>query len=148
MDKQLIVKNNITIKAPASKVWEILTNPENTKKYMFGCEVISDWKVGHKIDWKGKMDGKDIIYVTGNIVGIEHGKYLAYSTFDPNGTLKDIPENYLIVTVHLSARNGETVLTISQGDFAIVEDGEERYNHTVKGWEMVLLAIKELAEAK
>ena len=44
--ESLFVKNIININAPALKVWDALVNPEQTKKYMFGCETVSDWKPG------------------------------------------------------------------------------------------------------
>lgn len=45
----LFIKNTITINAPITKVWDALINPEQTKKYMFGCEAVSDWKVGSSL---------------------------------------------------------------------------------------------------
>jgi uncharacterized protein YndB with AHSA1/START domain len=42
--EELFVKNSITINASPAKVWDALTNPEQTRKYMFGCETVSDWK--------------------------------------------------------------------------------------------------------
>lgn len=46
MSQPLQIQNTITIASPASKVWDALVNPEQTKKYMFGCETVSDWKPG------------------------------------------------------------------------------------------------------
>ncbi len=40
MAKELIIKNSIVIDAPQSGVWDALVNPEQTKKYMFGCETV------------------------------------------------------------------------------------------------------------
>ena len=42
----LQIVNQVEIKAPASSVWDALTNPAMTKQYMFGCETISDWEKG------------------------------------------------------------------------------------------------------
>ena len=54
----VIVKSIITINAPASKVWNALVNPEQTKKYMFGCETVSDWQPGSSLLWKGSYEGQ------------------------------------------------------------------------------------------
>lgn len=54
----LIAKVEITINAPATKVWEALTKPEIIKQYMFGTNVVSDWKVGSTVVWKGECQGK------------------------------------------------------------------------------------------
>ncbi len=148
MSKQLIVKNSIAIKAPASKVWDALTNPEQTKKYMFGCETVSDWKAGSPLLWKGVFGGKEMVAVKGNIVQIDKGKFLEYTTIDPNSGIADILENYLTVTYALSEVKGETILTVSQGDYATVGDGEKRYNETIQGggWNPILIEIKKLLE--
>jgi uncharacterized protein YndB with AHSA1/START domain len=42
----LLIKNTITINTPVSKVWGVLINSEQTKKYMFGHEVVSDKEAG------------------------------------------------------------------------------------------------------
>ena len=54
-DNQLNVKNSIRIEATADRVWDALTNPEQTKKYMFGCETVSDWQV--ELDCKNIVAG-------------------------------------------------------------------------------------------
>ncbi len=149
MGKPLIVKNSITIEAPTSTVWDALTNPAQTKQYMFGCETVSDWKVGSPLLWKGIFDGQELVAVKGEIVQIEPERFLAYTTIDPNSGIDDAPENYLTVTYELSNGNGQTILTVTQGDYATVGDGEKRYNETIDGggWEPMLIEIKKLAEA-
>jgi uncharacterized protein YndB with AHSA1/START domain len=149
MSKQLIVKNSITINAPASKVWNALTNPEQTKKYMFGCETVSDWKTGSSLLWKMDYEGKELIAVKGIIVAIEPGKFLAYTTIDPNSAMEDIPENYLTVTYELAAKNEQTIFTVTQGDYTTVADGERRYQEAYnngEGWNPILVEIKKLVE--
>lgn len=58
MPKPLQIQNTITINAQASKVWDALINPEQTKKYMFGCETFSEWKRGRLMEWKATYEGK------------------------------------------------------------------------------------------
>ena len=149
MSQPLIVKNSIAINAPASKVWDALVNPAQTKKYMFGCETVSDWKPGSELLWKGNYEGKDMVFVKGEIVEIEPEKFLSYTTIDPNSDIADVPENYLTVTYELKEENGQTILTTTQGDYSTVGDGEKRYKETVDGggWEPILVEIKKLVEA-
>jgi len=145
----LIVKNTITINAPASKVWDALVNPQQTKKYMFGCETVSDWKPGSPLLWRGVFDGKELVAVKGTVVSIQPGKYLEYTTIDPNNpNIEDVAENYLTVTYDLKPVNGNTELTVTQGDYATVADGQNRYNDTIAGggWQSVLDQIKKLVE--
>lgn len=149
MDK-LIVQNSIAINAPASKVWDALTNPEQTKKYMFGCETVSDWKQGSHLLWKANYEGKDMVFVKGKILDIKPEFFLAYTTIDPNSNIEDIPENYLTVTYELADENGQTVFTVTQGDYKKVADGERRYTEAYnngEGWNPILVEIKKLVEA-
>ena len=149
MSNPLITTNSIIINASATKIWNALVNSEETKKYMFGCEAISDWKIGSSLLWQANHDGIDMVFVKGSIIDIEKDNYLAYTTIDPNNqNLPDLPENYLTVTYTISSDHGNNVLTITQGDYAKVGDGEKRYEETIAGggWEPVLLAIKKLVE--
>ena len=148
---ELLIKNNITIYAPAKKVWDVLTNPEQTKKYMFGCETVSDWKAGSTLEWKGNYEGKEMVFVKGKIADIIPEKLLVYTTIDPNNAaMKDSPENYLTVTYNLKEENGVIVLTVTQGDYNKVLEGESRYKEAYnngEGWNPILIEIKKIAEA-
>ena len=152
MSQPLFVKNTITINAPIAKVWDALVNPEQTKKYMFGCETVSDWKIGSPLLWKGIYEGKEMVFVKGNIVDIQPGKLLAYTTIDPNNpAIPDIPENYLTVTYDLTTENNLTVLKVTQGDYSKVAEGEKRYTEAYnlgEGWNPILGEIKKLVEVK
>ena len=149
LTKPLIIENTIVINAPASVVWNALVNPEQTKKYMFGCEALSDWNVGSPLLWKGEYEGKEMIFVKGHIVDIQPEKFLAYTAIDPNSTIVDTPENYLTVTYTLSSVKGQTTLTVTQGDYSTVAEGERRYQEAYnngEGWNPILREIKKLVE--
>lgn len=62
--------NTIDIHAPASRVWNVLVDPEQTKKYMFGCETASDRKPGSPLLWRMIHEGKEFIPVKGYILAI------------------------------------------------------------------------------
>ncbi len=151
MKKPLFITNTIRINAAIEIVWDMLVNPVHTKKYMFGCETVSDWKPGSTLLWKGEYEGKEMIFVKGTILKIEAGRYLAYTTIDPNSTIDDVSENYLTVTYELKQEGGQTDLTVTQGDYSIVAEGERRYIEAYgngQGWQPILEAIKVLAEVK
>lgn len=150
MDTPLYIFNEINIHAPASKVWDALVNPEQTKKYMFGCETVSDWNIGSLLEWKAAYDGKEMVFVTGTILVFEPATRLVYTVFDPNSSMENIPENYLTVTYELTENHGETTLKVSQGDYATVAEGERRYKESYnkgEGWNPILVQIKALCEA-
>jgi len=149
MSQPMIVKSIITINAPAAKVWDALVNPEQTKKYMFGCETVSDWQVGSPLLWQMEYQGSPFIPVKGNIVKIEPGKLLVYTVIDPNSGMPDIPENYLDVEYALTEANGQTTLTVTQSGFEGAADSEKRYKDTYnngEGWNPILVQIKALVE--
>lgn len=151
MNKPLIVKDSISINASPIMVWDALVNPEQTKKYMFGCETVSEWQIGSPLLWKGDHEGKKMVFVKGTILDIQLNKFLAYTTIDPNNTaIDDLPQNYLTVTYALSVENKMTTLTVTQGDYSMVGNGAERYKETIEGggWQPILEAIKTLVETE
>lgn len=143
----MMIEKEVQFSVPKEKVWDLLTNPAMTKEYMFGCEVISDWKVGNPIFWKGQTeDGKEIIYVKGSIIEFKKNRKVTFTMFDPNMKLDDIPENYLNLTYELEEKGNKTILKLTQGNFASVADGKKRYEESLKGWEMIIPIMKQIAE--
>jgi uncharacterized protein YndB with AHSA1/START domain len=53
MNKKLVAQASEKIDAPIAQVWDALVNPEMLRKYISATEVISDWKKGSAIVWKG-----------------------------------------------------------------------------------------------
>ncbi|HLY71747.1 MAG TPA: SRPBCC domain-containing protein [Puia sp.] len=149
MSDKLEVRSSIEINAPSSKVWDALVNPEQTKKYMFGCEAVSDWKPGSPLLWKGTYAGKEVVFVKGDILEIQPGKLLTYTVIDPNSEMPDVPENYLHVTYRLAEENGKTVFTVVQDGFENAAEGQKRYKETYnngEGWNPILIQVKKLVE--
>src|SRR5690606_23554512 len=113
-DTKLVVKNSIEINASAAKVWDTLVNPAKTKVYMFGCETVSDWKVGSPLLWKMIHEGKELIPVKGIVLENKPHTLFKYTVIDPYASYPDIPENHLNVTYQLHEQNGKTTLTVLQ----------------------------------
>ena len=141
MNKGLISKAEITIKSPVTKVWGALINPETIKQYMFGTEVVSDWKEGSPIVWKGEYQGRNY-EDKGVILKLQPEQMLQYSHFSPLSGQPDVPENYHTVTLELSERDASTVLSLSQDNNATEEERE----HTAKFWQGMLETLKKLLE--
>lgn len=145
----LTVQNTIAISAPAAKVWNALVNPEQTKKYMFGCETVSDWQPGSPLLWQMEHDGKELIAVKGTVLEIDAPRFLKYTVIDPNAAYADIPENHLNVTYELTEQDGSTMLTVTQDGFEGAAEGEKRYQDVYNngdGWNPILVAIKAVVE--
>ena len=58
MDKKHVSKNTIEIAVEPSSVWKTLTDPAEAKKYFFGAELVTSWKEGDAIVFKGSYNGK------------------------------------------------------------------------------------------
>lgn len=146
-----VVTNTIAINAPIEKVWNALVDPNETKKYMFDCETVSDWNTGSELLWRGSYEGKEMVFVSGYVLEINAPSHLKYSVIDPNAAYPKTPENHLNVTYALSEKDGVTTLTVSQDGFEGAADGEKRYTEVYnkgEGWQPVLQEIKKVAEGK
>ncbi len=141
MGKRLIVKVSTTVNASIAKVWGALTNPEMIKQYMFGTNVVSDWKVGSPIVWKGEWQGKSY-EDKGKILKFEQERVLQYSHFSPLSGKPDAPENYHTVTIELSSDGIQTTVLLSQDN----NETEEARGHSERNWSMVLDGLKKLLE--
>jgi len=141
MNKSLKVEKSIIIHAVPEKVWFALTDRDTVKKYFFGTEAVSDWKVGSDLVFRGTIEGKSF-EDKGHILAAEPGKYLKYNYWSGFTGLEDSPENYSLVTYRLVPGDHSTLLILTQVGFA----GEEAKNHAENGWDMVLKGLKELLE--
>jgi uncharacterized protein YndB with AHSA1/START domain len=137
----LTLKTSIDINAPASKVWEALTNPEIVKQYFFGTTVKSDWKKGSPITWEGEWEGKGY-KDKGEVLDVDPGKLLKYSYWSSMGGTEDKPENYVNVTYDLSESDGKTTFTITQENIKT----EEAKKHSEDNWQWVFGKMKEMVE--
>ena len=137
----LILRKTISLKVPASKVWEALTSPAWIKQYLFGTNVISDWKVGSPIIFTGTWEGKEY-KDKGTILKFEKEKLFQYNYWSSFSSLPDLPENYAVLTFELSPRGSNTELSLTQDNIA----DETALEHSSKNWDGVLGGMKELLE--
>jgi uncharacterized protein YndB with AHSA1/START domain len=138
--KEYVVKKHIDIKAPAETVWDALTDPEKTKEYFFHCRVISTWKPGSSITFKGHMFWIIPIEMNGEIKKVEPSKLLQYTLSNKGGK-----GGVSTVTDRLHFAKGVTTVEITD-DVGQGEGAEKRYKRSVKGWDKILKGLKELAE--
>ena len=143
MQNDHIAKASTTINAPAAIVWDALVNPETIKRYMFGTNVVSDWKEGSPITWKGEWEGK-AYEDKGTILKFSPPRQLQYSHFSPMTGQPDKPENYHTVTIDLAAGGAKTNVTLTQDNNATAEEREQ----SEKNWSMMLDGLKELLEGR
>jgi uncharacterized protein YndB with AHSA1/START domain len=134
-------KASIQINAPVANVWQALTDPDLIKQYFFGVDVITDWKKGSPIIYKGEWEGK-AFEEKGTVLDVEPEKFLYTNYWSVFSGLPDEPENYQSVSYDLESDGDTTTLTVTQGDIPTKEAAE----HSQKNWEMVLNGLKDVAE--
>jgi len=135
MDTTKKFTRTIILNTKPSHVWDMLTNPDMTKKYMFNCEAHSTWKVGSDIKWKGNFQGYES-GEKGTILEIVQNRCLKYSSIDPNFGIEDIPENYLHVTYDLEQKKEQTELSITIENF---NSDLNRISAIAKGWDTMVI---------
>jgi uncharacterized protein YndB with AHSA1/START domain len=136
-----IATSTIFIEASIEKVWDALTNPVTVKKYFFNTDLVTTWKVGQPIFFRGEWEGKPYedkgiveIYLPFAIVS-----YTYRSSWD---TLPDEPENYQLVKYELVQIDNTIKLTISQTTRTKEDEKKSEGN-----WNSLLIEIKKLLES-
>ena len=141
MTGTFIAQAHITINVPLASAWDALVNPAKIKQYMFGTNVVSDWKEGNPIVWQGEWEGKPY-EDKGVILQLKPERLLQYTHFSPLTGQEDVPEHYHTVTMELSPSGTGTLLQLSQDNNSTEEDRE----HSEKMWEMMLTGLKTFLE--
>lgn len=131
----------VTIKVDAARVWDALTNPKLIKRYLFGTDAKSDWKVGSSITYTGVWEGKTY-EDKGTILELVPNRLLKSTYWSSFSGKPDTPENYNMVTYALSQNGRETTLTVTQDN----NPTRESADHSTENWKKVLAAMKDLLE--
>lgn len=139
--EKLTVNVQVKFKAPVAKVWQGLTDPAMEKKYFFGTDLESSWRVGEPIKFSGEWDGKKY-EDHGTILDIDPGTFVKYNYWSSMSGTEDKPENYANITYNLTGNNGETELTITQDNVK----NEEAKTHSEKNWKGIFEGLKKLIE--
>lgn len=129
------------IAAPPGRVWAALTDPEQIGEYMFGSAVVTDWRQGSSIVWKGEDEGKTY-EDKGEIVEIEPERRLKVTHFSPLSGEEDRPENYHTVLYQLEERGGTTRVSLRQDN----NSSKEAAEHSQANWEKMLAGLKQVVE--
>ncbi|MGH2638326.1 MAG: SRPBCC domain-containing protein [Rhabdochlamydiaceae bacterium] len=142
MQRRFAAKASITINASTAKIWGALTNPELIKKYLYGTEAVSEWKVGSSITYRGIWQGKPY-EDKGKILQLIPERLFQSTYWSSMGGFDDKPENYATVTYELEhIRDDETNLTVSQDNIG----SEKEREHSEKNWGVVLETMKNILE--
>src|SRR5262249_49340759 len=143
--QETIVRKTVHINAPASVVWETLTQSELMQKWMSETKIniITDWKVGNPFIIRGilhrvKFENK------GTVLQFEPEQSLQYTHLSSISRLPDTPENYTILEFSLAPINNQTTLTFTASNFPT----ETIYKHFRFYWNVTLEILKKMIEGE
>jgi uncharacterized protein YndB with AHSA1/START domain len=131
----------IEVDASPDRVWAALTDPRQIKRYMFGSEVVTDWRPGSPIVWKGEYEGKRY-KDKGQILEIQPARRLKLTHFSPMSGQDDRPENYHTLVYELEERGAHTHVSLTQDN----NSSEEAAAHSRANWEKMLEGLKQVVE--
>jgi uncharacterized protein YndB with AHSA1/START domain len=141
MSKTITATVSMEFDAPVAKVWQAITDPALVKQYFFGTDLVTDWKVGKPIYFRGEWEGQ-AYEDKGTVLQFEPEKMLQYDYFSSWSELEDKPENYQTITYTVEPKGDGTLLTIIQTNVP----GEEQKEHSEQNWAMLLGEMKKLVE--
>ena len=134
---------SVHIDAPLASVWDALTKPEIIKKYFFGTNTTTTWKVGDPIYFDGEWEGKTY-HDKGTVKAFREKQLIQYDYWSSMSGIEDKPENYVIVTFELKEEDNGVKVTVTQENIP----DEKTRKHSEENWKMVLDALKNLLEKK
>ena len=134
---------SLDIQAPLAIVWDALTNPEIVKQYFFGTNLVTDWKVGSPLFFRGEWQGK-AYEDRGTVLAFEPMKSLTYNYWSSFSGLEDSPEQRQIIRFALDPKDDCVRITIRQSNI----NTQESADHSTFNWRSVLQALKNLLEGK
>ncbi len=141
MKRKYTSKKSIQINAQAEQVWDALVMPEKAKKYFFEAEIISDWKEGSPIVFKGEFNG-NVYEEKGILLNVKPNIQLKYTHWSNLEGIPDLPENYRVWTFDLIEKENHMQLFVSEDNIPTVKK-KERSNEF---WNEVLFSIKKMVE--
>lgn len=133
--------SSILIHASVAKVWNALVDPTIAKEYFMGAAVITDWKVGSPILFKGEFN-RNQYQEKGVLLKVEPNVQLQYSHWSPFDGLPDVQENYRTWSFNLSKKDKGILLAVSEDSIPT----EKQKNRSDEFWKGALETLKKIVE--
>jgi uncharacterized protein YndB with AHSA1/START domain len=136
-----VARAETDVRAPRAAVWRVLTTNGSHPEILFGAEVVSDWRIGSRIVWRGEWEGKTF-EDHGVVIELEEPVRIVLTHFSPLSGQPDVPENYHTLRFELDETPRGTHITLDQDNNPTKEAAE----HSRANWVEMLNGVKAVAE--
>jgi uncharacterized protein YndB with AHSA1/START domain len=129
------------IAAPIKAVWQALTSDSGHSAVMFGAEVVTDWRQGSPIEWRGTWEGKPFTD-RGEILAFEPPSSLVVTHYSPLSGEDEAAATHRVSWL-LEEEGAETTVLLTQ-------DGngtEEAAEHASRNWATSLEQLERVVTA-
>ena len=127
------------IETTPEKLWEALTSSEFSKRYWFGTELKTDWKVGSPFALVMNGTTTDV----GEVLEFDRPRRLSY-TFQHILNEEGRKERPTRVVFNLEPHGKLVKLTLTHEGF---EDGSKLLDGISRGWPAILSSLKSMLES-
>jgi uncharacterized protein YndB with AHSA1/START domain len=127
----------IEVAATPERVWDAITDPQQTRKYFYGALSISNWQVGSR--WTSESENGEV-YLDGEILEIDPPRRLVHTlhvVHEPTAAA-EAPSRVEWEITPIGDKCRLTMIHTGRGP-ATVE-------YTAGGWDTILGGLKELLE--
>ncbi|MFF1571226.1 SRPBCC domain-containing protein [Leifsonia sp. NPDC058292] len=136
-----VARAEADIAAPRERVWRVLASNGSHPEILFGAEIVSDWRIGSRIVWRGEYEGKKF-EDHGVVIELVEPSRMVLTHFSPMTGLPDVPENYHTLRFELDETPTGTHVTLDQDNNRSVEAAE----HSRQLWVAMLDGVRQVAE--
>jgi uncharacterized protein YndB with AHSA1/START domain len=132
----------VVVSASRDRVWDALTKPDIVKQYFFGTNLVTDWKVGSPLYFRGEWEGK-AYEDRGTVLSFQEGTSLSFDYWSGFSGLEDRQELRQIIRYDVEETDGRVKVSVHQSNV----DTQARADHSAKNWSGVLEGLKKLVES-
>ncbi len=131
-------ETSVDVAGTPEQVWDALTNPEMTRRYYYGTDILSDWKPGSR--WTSESDGE--LYLEGELLEVDAPNRIV-QTFHIASEEPAASEAPSKVTWQLtSLGGGQTRVQMIHEDM-----GPATRKYVEGGWDHILAGLKSVVES-
>lgn len=139
-----VARAETVIEAPRRVVWRVLTSNGAHPEILGGAEIVSDWRLGSQILWRGEWDGRTF-EDRGRVVELDdRGEpwRIVLTHYSPLSGQPDEPEYYHTLRFELDESEEGTRVTLDQDNNPTAEAAQ----HSRDNWVAMLRGVRTVAE--